>query len=202
MDRINGRRQVFGKIRSGRLVNGVWRPHSRWQPNSLVRGWATAAAKLFAGGDPRYRAAAMYLEFANPDDPDTPIVTPSYGVDGAAEYYAGLGDTADYVRVPLRVGLTQVTDTADYPLGNENFYLAIINDVVGVNGLTFSATVNSKIYGGALVATPVPGDASQDIVLARAYLEDDAQVVKLASSQSGLEWLQNFFVNEIPDDED
>lgn len=172
------------------IVNGVWLPRGETR-NLVMYDWATAVAQLLAG-NVEYRISMMYFEFRNMDDPDDPISAPSYGRDDGVSYYAGLADSddTDYLRVPITTAIVDAADEdlQNYPGGNRVTAQAYTSGVTGVHGKTFSDSVNSKVFGGALVAAPDPDDSSRDLVLCRFYLNTSKQVVKLASSQVGLRW--------------
>jgi len=148
---------------------------------TILYGAADAAAALFATGDARYKVSGMYLEFQNGGGTATP---PSYDRGGAAAYYAGLASSPnhDYLRVPLAAGVIAVTDPSLYA-GNIARFFAVSADAVGVWGKTFSSTVSSLVYGGALVAMVDPLDASQDVLVARFYFDTSSQLAKIEGVQ-------------------
>jgi hypothetical protein len=57
-----------------------------------------------------------------------------------------------------------------------------------VHGRLFSASANSKVCGVALVAAPVFGDRTQDVIFARTYYDTSQQVIKPPSAQIGIGW--------------
>jgi hypothetical protein len=102
--------------------------------------------------------------------------------------------TQDFLRVPL-----QLEPTLGISAGYEDFFTAGLNGnkltffaqtsgVAGVHGKNFSHTVNSKIYAATLVAAPVFGDRTKDVVFARTTFAEADQVTKEASSQVGITW--------------
>lgn len=178
-----------GSMLCGIRVPGLWLPAGPPVRNLVMYDWATVAAKLLAG-DLDYKLATMYFEFRNLDDPDTDVDAPSYGRGDGIAYYEGLSDSADtdYVRVPLTAVTVTSANTTRYPGGNVTNAIAQTSGVTGVNGKSFSDTVNSKVFGGALVASPDPNDASRDLIVSRFYFPAGSQLPKLAGSQLGLNW--------------
>jgi len=72
--------------------------------------------------------------------------------------------------------------------GNLLTFYTQTQGVVGYHGCPFSNTVNSKVFGAALVVTPDPTDPVRDIVVARTYLNTSSQLLKIAAGQVGLTW--------------
>lgn len=155
--------------------------------------WGAIATMCCGLGDRNFRISHMYIEFENVADPDDVVTAPDVARDDGQQYFQNLDVSAnrDFLRVPLLLNPT-VGPKAGYEayfrtgLGNMLTFYAQTQGTIGVHGKPFSHTVNSKVFGVALVATPVPGDASQDLVFARGYLETAQQVVKLPSSSVGM----------------
>jgi hypothetical protein len=173
------------------LENGQWVKASE-SSNQIQWSWGEIACYLFGDGNSDYKISAMYIEFENTAlIPSTPSYTRSEGV----EYYENLSlsGTKDFLRVPLLAAPTKEL-AAGY--SNINFnqltFLAQTSGTTGVHGKTFSDSVSSKVYGLALVAAPVWGDRTQDLVFARKYYATGDQVMKQASSQIGVSWTERF----------
>jgi hypothetical protein len=147
---------------------------------------------LLTEGRPEYRISALYLEFENVDAPDDTVVTPAFGRDAAegVDYYDGLASSPnrDYLRVPIVAARRDITDAVKFPKTNAPTFFAMTSGTEGVHGKTFSDSVNSTVYGGALVAMVNEGDPTQDLVFSRFYLPTNAQQAKTPTSQVGLEW--------------
>lgn len=164
-------------------------------PNQIQYGWGAAAAKLLATGNPSYRISAMYIEFENVESPEDAVSVPTFDRSEGREYYENLGLLAD--RDFLRVGLLAPPDVAvveDYeeylPAGEGNLltFYTQTQGAAGYHGRTFNHSVNSKVFGAALVVTPDGDDPTKDIIVARTYLAVEEQVLKIAARQIGLTW--------------
>jgi hypothetical protein len=192
VDEIPGQSGVKRNLTPGVPVN--WRPVSRDpQPNTIMYDWATIVAKLLQNAGnldgKSYHVQGLYVEFEN--NGGDAVSAPSYDRSGGLSYYASLAlsATRDYLRVPLTAATVSSTDETDYPGGNKITFFAQTQGVVGVHGKAFNDSVQSRVYGGALVAFPDSTDATQDLIFSRFYFADTAnQLVKLAGSQIGLEW--------------
>jgi hypothetical protein len=122
-----------------------------------------------------YTISAMYLEYANAAHiavPSAPEFSRADGVD----YYLGLGDHRDFLRVPLTTyPYTQATGE-DYQSNRVTFFALSSGHTEGNNGKPFDATNQSTVFGIALVATPILGNVSNDIVLCRSYNMSEMEV--------------------------
>lgn len=176
--------QIFGEAEPVRPLG------TDWESNLVMYDWATIVGKLLTEGNTDYKVSGMYLEFENVASPGDPVSVPSYTRADGVSYFNGLSasGTKDYLRVALRSSQLSSNDETNFPGGNVMTFFAQTQGVVGVHGKTFSDSVNSKIYGGALIASPQWSDASQDLVLSRAYLSVSNQQLKTSTSQVGLEW--------------
>lgn len=170
---------------------GVWVPEGSWEDNLTLFGWATIVGELLRGspdGKP-YNIGAILIEFEN--NGGAPVTPPTFTRSGGKTYYDGLSSdpNRDYLRVPVsNISLTS-TDTVKFPGGNKVTFFAQTEGIAGVHGKTFSDSVQSRVYGGALVATPEFSDQTLDIVHSRFYFTVAAnQLVKQAGSQLSLTW--------------
>lgn len=167
-------------------------PLTDWVPNTVLYEWATIVGVLLTQGTTNYKIAGMYLEFENLSDPDDTIAAPDFerGPDTGVAYYSGLSSDAarDYLRVAITAATLSSSDETNFPGGNVCTFFAMSQGAEGVHGKEFSNAANSKLFGGALVAMVDEDDASQDLVLSRAYLSGANQQLKLDTSQLGLEW--------------
>ena len=164
--------------------------------NQVQYTWGHIAAMTIGRGLRNYRVSAMYMEFANVADPVDAVAVPSsFGREEDMDYYAdlALSPDHDYLRVPLAQD-PMVSIEAGYEAyfpegtGNKLTFFALSQGTQGVHGKTFSDSVNSKLVGLALVATPVWADRTQDIVFARTYFDVADQALKEASHQIGSTW--------------
>lgn len=212
---MNAADKIVTKTRRASLTGrrALWRLESRgnvlpanvagfpadWQkrlrPNQIQLGWLSAVAMLMGPGDRGYRIGGMYVEFENVADPGPAIVSPDYSVDEGIEYYEdlALSGSRDFLRLPLTSQPIQSVaagyeDRLPQDIGNQLTFFSVTAGTTGVHGKEFSSSAISKIFGLALVATPIWGDRTQDIVIARSYLADDEQDVKQASKQHGVTW--------------
>lgn len=163
--------------------------------NQLQYSWGFIAARALGYGDMAYQLDALYIEFENVASPGDPITAPTYDRSAGLEYYDGLSasGTKDYIRTALvsnpmlgvKSGYESYFGTNE---GNQLTFFAQTAGVTGVHGKTFSDSVNSKVYGAAVIATPVFADPTRDVIFARTYFNVSEQVVKEASSQIGITW--------------
>lgn len=170
-----------------------------FKPNQIQYDWGFIAAKAIGQGDSSYKIASMYIEFENVASPGDPVTIPTFGRDEGTDYYDDLQSSSvrDFLRVPLTTIPTIGIETGfeayfTAPAGNKLTFFTQTQGTEGIHGKTFSDSVNSKVFGAALVATPVVADRTQDIVFARAYYSVADQTVKDASHQIGLSWEISF----------
>ena len=169
---------------------GLWRAQGDFDPNTIMYDWATIVGELLRGapdGKP-YKIGGMYIEFENAVGVAAP---PVFDRDDGISYYNSLSASADrdYLRVPLTAVDFESTSAGNFPGGNKLTFFARTEGVVGVNGKAFSNAAGSRVYGGALVAYPDFGDATQDLVFSRFYWSNTAnQIDKAVGSQIGFEW--------------
>lgn len=138
------------------------------QPNIIPFQGADIMAKLLSG-DLTWAVGAMFFEFENTAGTPT-VPSPARG-ENISYYLSDLALEADkdYMRVPLVIppGISS-SDSAKYD-GNQVTFFAITSGVQGVHGKTFDHTVDSKVYGVALAATPDPDQYTQDRLFSRSY---------------------------------
>jgi hypothetical protein len=176
--------------------DGVWTPRSRIVCNARMASSGLIAARCLGFGDMAYKIAVAYMEFANLSDPTTTVSTPSPNKGDSLSYYTGLSSSpnADYLRLPLRVSPALgvfAGNEAYFPNGGGDLLSFFIQSAgnVGMNGKPFGPAHNSKVYGVALVATPVPNDATQDILYSRAYYGASDQLIVPANGQVGAPYI-------------
>jgi hypothetical protein len=175
-------------------ATGLWTPPLFTKQNLLLYSWGYLACQSLGLGNPAFKVNAAYLEFKNVVNPGDVVPTPTYDRTANLSYYNSLPVNQDYLRVPL-VGVP----TIDIAPGYEPYFISGFNGnrvtfnvqstgTVGQRGLTFGYQVNSKIFGIALVATPVFADPTQDVILARGYFRTTDQQLKQQGSQTGVKW--------------
>jgi hypothetical protein len=137
--------------------------------------------------DLKYALSHWYVEFENVGDPEDEVTPPA--VDGSDEgsgiaYFNALSssDVRDYLRVPIAyppaVGvLTGYEGLFLAGQGNTFYFQGVLSGSEGRHGVTFSNASNSKVFGIALAASPVPDDPSQDLVFGRWYADDDTETL-------------------------
>lgn len=184
-----------GRVRAYRACGAdprLWRLVTPWVPNLALKQWATIVGTLLLEGRINYRIGAMYIEFANVASPGDTVAAPTFDRTPASaiSYYNGLSTSSnkDYLRVPITAGILDTTDVANCPTGDTPSWFAMTQGVEGVHGKPFSNVNNSTVYGAALVATVDEADPTQDLVFSRFYLPTNQQLLKLATSQIGLQW--------------
>ena len=188
------RRPVFGRYTIYDIdAAGRWRRlFSR--NNKLQVTWGFAAAKLFGEGDRRYRINRMYIEYENVAAPGNVVAVPSYTEFDGLDYYDNLTAPRDFLRVPLIstpqlfIGNGYASYFTDGLSGNGLRFFAQSVGTSGAHGLAFSDSVNSKIFGIGLVASPEDGDRQQDVLITRGYYATGQQQLKTASGQIGVGW--------------
>ncbi len=163
--------------------------------NARIVTWGFIVAQLLRRQQ-NYVVNTLYVEYENVANPNDPVTIPSFAATDGLEYYQNLRSSAskDFLRVPLRqdphLGIISGYESyfTEGVSGNRLTYFGMTSGVEGFHGKPFADTSNSKIYGVALVAAPVVGDASQDVLFARAYYAAGQQQVKSASGQIAVTW--------------
>lgn len=171
------------------------------QPNQIQYTWGFIAANCFGRrrqpDRPDYSISALYVEYENQNDPEEAIgVSSSFSrTFGISDYNALVASTnRDFLRIPLTIEPAIGVSTgfeANLPVeqqGNKLTFFAQTAGVVGALGRPFSHTVNSKVFAAALVAAPVFGDRTKDVIFARTVFSANNQITKEASSQIGITW--------------
>jgi hypothetical protein len=170
------------------------------QPNQIQYSWGFVAAKQLGyrpqPDRPSYHISAMYIEFENQANPATAVAVGSFPRDRGISYYNSLlaSSNRDFLRVPLSVEpATSVSAGFEANLSvdqqaNQLTFFVQSSGTTGVHGKTFSHIVNSKVYAATLVAAPVVGDRTKDVIFARTEFSAANQVTKEASSQIGITW--------------
>jgi len=172
--------------------------------NKALPWWGFVAAKAVTEGGYKYRIRKVYVEYKNvtaPSDLATLPTVTQLNPQHALPYYTALGSTpnCDFLRVDLR-GTPAITVEEGY----EDYFAAGFGNLIesfaqtegseGIHGLPFGDAHNSKVYGAALVASPVEADYTQDIVVARGYFSGDDQLLKLPGMQIGVSWESPFVI--------
>lgn len=168
------------------------------QPNQIQYSWGFLAAKQL-GYRPQpdrsnYHISAMYIEFENQDDPETPIAVSPFGRDLNKTYYNALGGERDFLRIPIIIEPTagivagyEALLPIEQQINKLTFFVQTAG-MLGENGRPFSHSHGSKVYAAALVAAPTFSDKSKDVIFARTVFTEANQVTKEASSQIGITW--------------
>ena len=159
------------------------------QPSIIPYQGADILARILAG-DSSWAPAAVFFEFENTAGaPVIPVPTRAEGID----YYLStlaLEATKDYLRIPLVVAPSFTASGTDYD-GNQVTFFAVTAGLTGVHGKTFDFSVDSKVYGVALAATPTPAQYTQDRLFSRSYTGFDP-VPKDDGFQIGAQYLIRF----------
>lgn len=186
IEHVRGRARMSLVAPDGReLIGGCW------QHNAILYDWATIVGNRLIKDSPNYKLSFMYIEFENVAHPTDPVSLPVISRSGGIAYYEGLAHSLvrNYLRVPIISGVLTSSNTDHFPQGNLLTFYAQSQGVTGLNGLPFSNSHNSKVFGAALVAAPDPSDATQDLVFARLYYAAaDQQVKPSTSAQIGITW--------------
>lgn len=159
------------------------------QPNMIPYQGADVMARLLAGNS-NWQIGAIYFEFEN--TAGSPSI-PSPQRDEDSSYYINdlaLETTKDYIRVPLVIPAGITASSSDYD-GNQATFFAITSGTTGVHGKTFDQSVNSKVYGVALAATPDVTEYTQDKLFSRSYI-GFSPVPKEDGHQIGAQYMVRF----------
>lgn len=187
--------QVRGRVRPSRIYPGGAVEHlSSFSPNLVMFDWATVVATRLGFDTRDYQLRAIYMEFENVAAPGDPVSAPAFDRSGGIAYYNSLASDPDrdYLRVAALPFPITSNNEVTFPQGNVLQIFAQSAGTLGVHGKTFSDTVNSKVFGGALVGVRADGDASQDLIFSRFYFPVSEQQVKLPTSNIGITWELEF----------
>lgn len=162
---------------------GLWTPVINKDRNLIFYAGSDILGHLLRG-DSTYAVTKMYLEFSN----TTPSPPTNTNRAQAISYYTGLSDPVDYVRVNIDSTPT-LGDSSGIGTYASNLvtFFGVTAGTTGVNGTAFSQGAGSKVYGGALIASPT-GLIGSDIIFARFYATSGNWVSKLNSTQIGIKW--------------
>jgi hypothetical protein len=166
------------------------------RPNQIQDDWMFIAAKAIGMRLSNYGISAMYVEYENVADPDDPVAAPAFERDEGVEYYEDLAFSSnrDFLRVPLLQNPLLGIEAGYEELfvagtsGNKPTFFSMSQGTTGVHGKAYSDAANSKVFGVALVATPVFADRTQDLIFSRTYFAAAEQWAKEASHQIGVTW--------------
>jgi hypothetical protein len=174
---------------------GDWVPTGSFTSNLILDEYAGILCELLRGAPDKrpYNLAAMYIEYENNGGVE---VSPPSNTDPTVgrAYYDSLltSATRNYLRVPLTAVIMESTDSVKFPNGNKVTCFAQTDSSAPVYSdpnRIFSDSMQSRIYGGALIVTPKFSDATQDRIFSRFYFDDPVkQLSKLVGSQVGLKW--------------
>lgn len=147
-------------------------------------------ARILAGQS-EYKIGGVYFEYENnAGTPTIPGVSKTDGVD----YFHNLTSPKDFVRAPLASKPTLSTGdslaTGDAVENNRAIFFSLAVADQGDNGLAFTAAADSKILTVGLVAIPVSGDRTQDLLYARFALS--TPFAKVAGQNPGVTWTTEF----------
>jgi hypothetical protein len=199
------KRNEFGRGRS-RLSyvdegTGLWTPaQDRWTENAWMYTWAHLACSLFGRRDPAFGLSAAYIEFANVANPADVVTAPSFQKQDGLSYFEGLSVSpgADFLRV-FFTGTPLIDVAPGYEAyfqpgtGNRLTVFASTGGLTaGVFGKPFSDVANSKVYGLSIVATPVPEDRTQDVLMSRSYYAPADQRLKMPNLSLGATYEYSF----------
>jgi hypothetical protein len=187
MPRAAGRVQL-SYAPDGTRDPSFWVPHTPVVHNQVLFEWGTIVQNLLRGSPDgkNYSINALYMEFDNSGAQVNPV--PIINRDEGMSYYDALSGNRDFLRIPVIATGEETTDPVLFPQNNVAVFYYQSEGTVGVkNGLTFSDTSNSRVYGGALVAAR-SADRKQDLILSRFYVAGTQQVVKVVGKQIAVTW--------------
>lgn len=193
----NNKAEVVGNISTYTINDkGLWIPYASFH-NQVQWSWGEIACRLFGEGKEEYKIGAMYIEFENVASSGDVVSAPSFDRSEGLEYYTNLSasPSRDFLRVPL-ISAPKTSIISGYEISsiamNQLTFFAQSTGISGVHGKSFSVGSNSKVFGIALVSTPSWENRSKDLIFAREYYPTNQQVLKQASSQIGVSWIEQF----------
>ena len=179
-------------------VTGRWGPALLRKHNLLPYSWGFLACQCIGLGNPAYQVAGAYLEYQNLVNPTDTVPAPTFDRTTSLTYYNALPANQDFLRVALAGPPTIDIAPGSEPYfiagvsGNRVTFVAQSSGTQGALGRAFSDTAHSKVYGIALVATPVLADRTHDVILSRGYFNPPDQQLKQVGSQVGVRWSISF----------
>ncbi len=171
-----------------------------WTDNLWTYMWGYLACQLFGRRDLAYGLTAAYIEFANVANPSDVVPVPAPLKEEGLDYFDALAmsSTSDFLRIfftgPPVIDVAPGYE-AYFPPGTGNRLTVFASTgglSTGVFGKPFSSAANSKIFGLSVVATPVPGDRTRDIVMSRSYYQPADQRLKLPNAAYGVDYQYTF----------
>lgn len=154
---------------------------SGWHHNDVMTSWAEIVGPLLRGSPDgkEWKIGGMYLEFEN--NGGAAVTPPDVVRTETMSYYDDLADhpTRDYLRAPLSYS------TQD---GSDLTFFARSGGLTGVHGKPCTSVAQSRFYGGALMAFPVFGDSTQDVIFSRFYFTDPGDQRIKGSGEIMFEW--------------
>ena len=173
--------------------------------NTWVHTWGCIVARCAGLNQPEYAIKGFYVEFENVASPSTNVVVPTIDLSDGLDYFLNLASssTKDYMRIslastPLLGVATNYSDVMPANQGNKITLSGITSGTTGLNGKSFSHSSNSKIYGLAVVVTPVIADPTRDIIYARSYFDVSNQILKVDGQQVSVSYNLNFTLSTSP----
>lgn len=148
--------------------------------NLVVYTGGDIIAQLLAGNS-EYNISHMYFAFENTAGTPT---APAAARSDVADYFHSLSAPQDFLRAEVLSPVTITAADVNHN-GNRATFNAIAVDSTGVNGVTFSAGSNSKVFSIGLVAAPT-GVYTGDVLYARFVLPTALPVV--GSGQISATW--------------
>jgi len=147
-------------------------------------------AQIMAGHT-EYRIGGIYFEYEN--NAGVPAI-PGFDKTTNVDYFHNLSNPSDFVRAPLITTPSLSTGdslaTGDAVNNNRASFFALAIATLGDNGLAFTAAADSKLVTVGLVAMPVAGDRTQDLLYARFALS--TPFAKVAGQNPGVTWTTEF----------
>jgi hypothetical protein len=137
-----------------------------------------------AAGKPNYRIAGFYFEYINTSGS---ISEPAVVRTDTAATRQAMASPHDLLRAQLAAA-PLISALSGLYNGNQATYFSVSSATTGaLHSLPFTAVANSHVYAVCLVATPVPGDLTQDILYSRYLLGTPVPVT--GSGQVSASWM-------------
>lgn len=179
-----GRVQIGHYDPDGNLVSAV-----PTECNLVTFGGTEVLSRILAGQS-QYKINGVYFQFSNQGSP----AIPSFTRGTVAADMRTLTANEDYVLGTL-AGQPSITTGDSTASGNpysdnRAVFFSLATASVGEGGVAFTAGAGSKIISLGLVATPVSGDRTQDILYAR--FAPASAVDKQSGLNPGITWTTEF----------